>query len=219
MSKNDDELRLGFKDTKGEVYLIFKAFFSAKDSDLYIHFYNLGINFKTGITKVPIGSNVVLELSPSINGKIRNKIPKLSYHASGQVHFKQDGELDYNFINSRKIEELNNNHIFSIEIADFKKFKKNTKHKDVLIVGSSNGSFKICIAISAVNTPKPITNNTFQKIIYRNNNPFYFNFQVKKSQILNKTNQDGFENGFLVIYGWDETMEDINKESQLLYLY
>jgi hypothetical protein len=192
---------------------ICKLFFTAKDPSLYIHFYSKTKDYYYGSAHFPAGANKVdIRFK---DGRKLNKPPKLSYHESGQVHFKLGEDKEsVEMVHGTPLTRLNNKHIITIHLSDLEVFEecdakgKRTyciielkehliNHKLTIYGSSQNISHKFPVGFVLGNNRI----NIFFGLVHSNPNQTFEN-----------------QNGFYAISGWDDMADNVEREANLLFL-
>jgi hypothetical protein len=192
---------------------ICKLFFPSKDTSLYIHFYSNTKNYYYGLAHLPAGVNKV-DINFK-NGRKVGKAPKLSYHESGQVHFKLGEDKEsIEMVKATPLAQLNDKHIITIHVSDLEAFDdcdvNKKKNYCVIELQEDLPDHKLTIYGST----KDISNKyPAGFVLGRDRLSIFFG-------LLHSNPDQPFENpnGFYAISGWDQTASNVETDANLLFL-
>jgi|GEM_PF-5444598 len=192
---------------------ICKLFFTSKDTSLYVHFYSKTKVYYYGLAHFPAGVDKVdIKFK---NGRKVSKAPKLSYHESGQVHFKLGEDKEsIEMVKATPLSRLNDKHIITIHLSDLEAFEECDANKKktycVIELRENLANHKLTIYGSNQNISNkyPVgfvlgrdRINIFFGLLHSNPDQTFVN-----------------QNGFYAISGWDHRADTVENELNLLFL-
>jgi hypothetical protein len=193
---------------------ICKLFFTSKDTSLYVHFYSKSEIYYYGLAHFPAG---VAKLDIKFtNGRKVNRAPKLSYHESGQVHFKLGEHSEsLEMVRATPLGQLNDRHIITIHLFGLEVFEQCDAKKEktycVIQLQEELSNHKLTIYGSRqdITTRYPVG-----FVLGRDQDRVFFG-------LLHSNPEQTFANqkGFYAISGWDHRADTVENAACLLFLF
>lgn len=201
---------------------ICKFFFTGKDTSIYICFYFKAKEYFYGKKEFMSGDK---ELSFNFTrNKLSKKCPKLSYHESGEVHFKVDNQKEsLEKVKISPLKDWNGELMATITIKGFNGFEDyydSKERKDLIIEFQKDiEGLKLTIWATAgkVELDKFGKRYNFGFTLGRVNPPRLINFGIKVDDQTSYSNNK--LSSLTVITGWDKSAVDIGRLTPFLYLH
>ncbi len=198
---------------------ICRFFFTKTDTSLYICFYFKGKEYYYGCKNFQEGiEKLTFNFKEGRHGKI---CPKLSYHQSGEIHFKiKDQKESVEKVIATPLKKLCGEHIITIIIEgldDFEDFKNSDYGLAIKFPIDVEG-LKLTIwgIAGELELAQLRKKYNFGFMLRRINPTQLIHFGVKINT--QKSISEDKSSGLTVITGWDKSAADVNNTATLLYL-